>query len=74
MQNMSQEPSNTICPVCGSAVDESIQPVVAVHQAEEGDDAVLRIGTCCDECRCRVVADPDYFFSAAIDNAVAVGG
>jgi hypothetical protein len=73
MQNLSQEPANTVCPVCGAAVDPAIAPVIAPHASEAGD-AILRIGVCCDECRCLVADEPEFYFAAAAENAVAVGG
>ncbi|HYE06207.1 MAG TPA: hypothetical protein VEL07_11900 [Planctomycetota bacterium] len=73
MQNLAQEPTNTICPVCGQKVDPQVAVVIAPHQDEAGD-AILRIGTCCDECRCTVSQNPDWYFPAAIENTVVVGG
>ncbi|MBA3846114.1 MAG: hypothetical protein H0X45_05660 [Planctomycetes bacterium] len=73
MQNLAQEPTNSICPVCGAAVDPLVAAVITPHQDDEGD-AILRIGTCCDTCRCMVTADPDWYFAAAIENTVVVGG
>ncbi len=73
MQNLAQEPTNTLCPVCGERVDVIIPAVIASHQDDEGD-AILRIGTCCEACRCLVLAAPDRYFVAAVDNRVAVAG
>jgi C4-type Zn-finger protein len=70
MQNFSQEPSNTVCPVCGATADDEVAPVIVPHQDERGD-AILRIGTCCEACRCAVVADPQAYFLAAADNRAA---
>ncbi len=73
MQNLAQEPTNTVCPVCGEQVDILITSVITPHQGDDGD-AILRVGTCCDECRCAVLADPDWYFTAAVENRVAVAG
>ncbi len=73
MQNLAQEPTNTVCPVCGQQVDIIVPVVIASHQDDEGD-AILRIGTCGEDCRCLVLAAPDQFFAAAVDNRVVVGG
>ncbi len=73
MQNLSQEAANTICPVCGSDVDPQVQVVIAPHVSEEGD-AILRIGTCCAQCRAMVASGPDLYFQVVLRNGIAVGG
>ena len=74
MQNRSQEAANTICPVCGEAVDPMVQVVIAAHASEEDGDGILRIGTCCAECRCMVAGSPDLYYPVVLRNGVAVGG
>lgn len=74
MQNRSQEAANTICPVCGAPVDARIPVVVAPHVSDDEGDAILRVGTCCADCRAMVADEPELYYTVVLRNGIAVGG
>jgi hypothetical protein len=74
---MSAPDLNTICPVCGGAVPDSMPPMEVVHTSHLDERGVPMLRVCCPVCAKLVHQEPDLYYRAARMNAKArqgVGG
>ena len=62
---------NTICPVCGAVVPESMPPMEVVHSGHLDDRGVPMLRVCCQECARLVLQEPDLYYRAAKTNTRA---
>lgn len=65
---------NTVCPVCGMTVPESMPPMEVVHTAYQGDRGTPMLRVCCQECARLVLQEPDLYYRAARTNTQAGHG
>jgi hypothetical protein len=68
MQNLAQNPINTVCPVCGMPVDEALPPVIALVADDEQGDRIERIGACGEAHRAILARCPGQYAAAAASN------
>jgi hypothetical protein len=71
---MSHVGLNTVCPVCGMAVPESMPPMEVVHHGHQDDRGIPMLRVCCQECARLVLQEPDLYYRAAKTNTQAGHG
>ena len=62
---------NTICPVCGLTVPETMPPMELVHTSHLDDRGVPMLRVCCVECARVVNQHPELYYRAAKANVRA---
>lgn len=65
---------NTICPVCGKPVPDSMPPMEVVHSGHLDDHGIPMLRVCCAQCARLVLQEPDLYYRAAKANAQATHG
>lgn len=65
---------NTVCPVCGTVVPESMPPMEVVHTGHLDDREIRMLRVCCQECARLVLQEPDLYYRAAQANIQASHG
>jgi predicted nucleic acid-binding Zn ribbon protein len=65
---------NTVCPVCGAAVPESMPPMEVVHTSHLDDRGIPMLRVCCAACAKVVNHEPDLYYRAARTNSKANTG
>lgn len=62
---------NTICPVCGDVVPESMPPMEVLPSGPGADQGLAMLRVCCSECRLIVLLEPELYYRAAKSNTKA---
>lgn len=65
---------NTICPVCGAHVPETMPPMEVIHTSHLDDRALPMLRVCCPACAQAVNENPDLYYRAARANIRASQG
>ena len=65
---------NTVCPVCGATVPESMPPMEVVHTSHLDDRGIPMLRVCCAACAQVVDQEPDLYYRAAKTNSKANTG
>jgi hypothetical protein len=71
MQNLAQNVVNTVCPVCGMPVDETLPAVVALVTDDADGDHIHRIGACGVAHQMAIAQCPERFVAAALSNQLS---
>ena len=73
MQNLAQNVVNSVCPVCGMPVDETLPPAVAVVADDLIGDHIHRVGACGVKHQRIIARCPEGFVGAALNNELLSG-
>ncbi|HEX3133074.1 MAG TPA: hypothetical protein VHX44_05760 [Planctomycetota bacterium] len=65
---------NTICPVCGGPVPDSMPPMEVVHAGHGDERTIPMLRVCAPACARLVRQEPDVYYRAARANAQAKPG
>lgn len=65
---------NTICPVCGGPVPESMPPMEVVHTGHLDERSIPMLRVCCPTCARLVLQEPEVYYRAAKSNTQATLG
>ena len=71
---MSTPELNTVCPVCGSMVPDSMPPMEVVHTSHLDERGVPMLRVCSPLCARLVHQEPDLYYRAARMNLKARPG